>query len=138
MISNIRLCHINHIIKVDIFVTQYKIMKKLLSANKYFERIWTKFNYQALDARIHNICTFNAWSLNLVPIRSQYWFAERRFYMILYWVTNISTFIIWCIWNRWILDIKYYIMSTRIYLYLSFLIRKMRCRKLTHMFSWRT
>ena len=32
MISNVNLCHIHHIRNGDIFVTQYKIMKKYISA----------------------------------------------------------------------------------------------------------
>ena len=34
--------------------------------------------------------------------------AERRFFIILYGVTNISPFLIWCIWHKWAFKIISY------------------------------
>ena len=53
-----------------------------------------------MDVQIPYILTFNAWYLKLIPVHSQYLFAERRLVMMLYWVANISLLLIWCIWHK--------------------------------------
>ena len=59
--------------------------------------------------------------------------VEGRFSMIIFWVTNISPFLIWCIWHKCTFKIRLYMVFNHKHLYLTFLIWRICGRKLTHM-----